>query len=116
LRALTPATLVLSLAALALARATPLAAGWLAVGAVAAIPLALETSRSRGWPLFATPEETTPHPLRLRRQHIEAQLRAGQKLEPDAVRSSLPQPRGLDMPTQSLNFRGIRSAAGMTVG
>ncbi|MCX8252559.1 Glucosyltransferase [Beijerinckiaceae bacterium RH AL1] len=115
-RALMPAAIVLSLAALALANATPVVAAWLAVGAAAAIPLALETSRSRRWPLFATPEETTPHPLRLRRQHIEAQLRAGRKIEPDAASAPLPPPRGLDMPTQSLSLHGNRSAVGMTVG
>ena len=71
----------LATAAVALALVAPFApwpAGLLMPGLIAAIPLAVLTSRRlSASALLCTPEDTWPHPIRAERAALEAQLRSG---------------------------------------
>lgn len=106
LLALAPSLAVAFVALLALTRVATLPVAWLLPGIFAAVPLAIVTSRrDGGLPLFAIPDDTEPHPLRLRQRELATRLGRHQQVGPGASPSPLPLPCGLPMPTQSLRDR-----------
>ncbi len=96
--------LALALAGLAiLAPFAPWPAALLAPGLLAAVPLAVLTSRRFEMPaLLRTPDDTQPHPLRGERALIEDRLRSGMRLDPGAVAPALPDEAGLSVRPQVL--------------
>ena len=99
----------LGLALLALAVLAPFApwpTALLAPGLIAAVPLAVLTSRRIGTSaLLRTPDDTHPHPLRDARARTEDRLRAGLSLEPGATPAPLPAEAGLPVKPQVLRPR-----------